>query len=88
MNDKELNIAFDNLEINEKRNAYNEEILKLFEMLKTLSGEGFNKKIWNYNSNEDYYLSEEEYLSHEYQNILELRNIILTCIANLKKVDK
>lgn len=83
MDKQELKQAFDNLDLNQKRNAYNEEILKLFELFRdycNMESTISNLPLYNYNIYNDEFLEEDEVLSKEYLNILYLRELILTTL--------
>lgn len=82
-----LVVAFSNLNSNDKRNSYNEEILRIYELLKTYFDENnCNYKVHNYNSNEESEISEDEFLINEYKNILVLREMIINCIFMKKNI--
>lgn len=87
MDEENMYIAFRNLEINEKRNLYNEEVVKLYELLKNINGNSTEQSsvLRNYNINTDSGLTEEEYLSYEFENIIKLREQIIKYIASKNK---
>lgn len=84
MENQNLNEAFKNLDTNEKRNEYNAEISKIYEILKVIiSAKGYKevKNLRNYDVEEDRNLTEDEFLAYEYQNILLFRDLLLTILA-------
>ena len=93
MDEENMYIAFRNLEINEKRNLYNEEVVKLYELLKNINGNSTEQSsvLRNYNINADSELTEEEYLSYEFENIYlgsELeKGVYITHYTNLNNND-
>lgn len=87
MEKDDLIAVFSNLETNDKRNSYNEEILKIYELLKSafnFSGNNPNFTLHNYDSNKEENISEDEFLINEYRNVLMLREMIINCMI-LKK---
>lgn len=83
-NVRELSAVFSNLNINSKRNVYNQEKLKLFELLRIIINVNLDDIVTNfrnYDQNDDSYFDEGEYLELEYQNLLLLREILLFYIA-------
>lgn len=82
----ELVEAFLNLDINDKRNEFNIEIIKIFEILKEFMNIDTTYKLCNYNKNVDSILNEDNYLALEYQNIMKIRQYILEATTvNLEK---
>ncbi len=84
MEKEEIKQAFEQLSLNEKRNVYNEEILKIFEIFRTYcNAEDIisSQQLYNYNIYNDDSLTEEELLTKEYLNILYLRELILACLS-------
>lgn len=84
MEKEELKLAFKELSLNDKRNIYNEEILKLFEIFRTyFNAEQLisSQELYNYNVYNDEFLDEEKLLEKEYLNILCLREVILTSVT-------
>lgn len=80
MEENNLMEAFTNLNINDKRNSYNEELLKLYELLKSgfeLNMADNSNALYNYNRNTDSELSEGDYLIREYKNILLIRQLFI-----------
>lgn len=81
MKSDSLITTFKSLDYNNKRNAYNTEIQKIFELLKHLNLIDKDDCIYNYNSNTDSILSEGEYLTFEYKNILSIRQKLISYIV-------
>ena len=77
----ELIDAFSNLNTNNKRNTYNNEIIKLFEILKEYMRLNTTDELYNYNSYMHSILDEDNYLVLEYQNIMKIRQYVLNAIA-------
>ena len=76
-------IGFSNLNTNDKRNSYNEEILKIYELLKSgfdIGENDSNFTLYNYDSNNEQDFSEDEFLTNEYRNILLIREMVINCL--------
>jgi len=87
MEKNNLIIAFSNLDINDKRNSYNEELLRIYELLKSSFNNIENDprfQLHNYDSNYEHNLSEDEFLTNEYKNILMIREMIINYIIMKK----
>lgn len=86
MDKQELLLAFSNMDINDKRDCYNEEILKMFELLKLYFDDSrdYDLSIDNYNFNKDFLLNEDEYLTKEFKNILTIQEFIIYSISAKK----
>lgn len=80
-----LKNAFNNLDIEDKKNKISDELLFIGELIKKLQtyyGIEPNFKIKNYNINEK--SSEEEYLTFIYEDIFEIQKQLLTIITNIQ----
>lgn len=80
MEHEELIATFFNMDITDKRNAYNEEILRLYETIKSFFNYNnqMEDKLYNYHISNDKYLNEEEYLTKEYENLIKIRELFLS----------
>lgn len=81
----ELFDKFKNLGLNDKRNEFNQEMLKIFalisEITKSKGYQGEIVNIINYNLAKDQGMSEDEYLSLQYQNLINIRKSIINYIS-------
>ena len=76
---------FEKLSNNDKRNVFNEEMIKIFEFLKTISinSEKINElSISNYNSNTEKSISEDEFLCKSYKNLINIRKALIEYTTN------
>ena len=83
--ENELYEKFNKLGLNDKRNEFNQEIIKIFELVNEITiAKGFqNEKtnIINYNIVKDQSISEDQYLFYQYQNLINIRKTIINYIS-------
>lgn len=83
--ENELYEKFKKLGLNDKRNEFNQEMIKIFILINQITkSKGFtedNTNIINYNSAEDKKISEDEYLFYQYQNLINIRKSIINYIS-------
>lgn len=82
---KELIEKYEKLSLNEKRNELNQEMIKISEIFIQLSrSKNYpinDFSLINYNSASKKYINETEFLNMSYQNLMNIREIILNYIT-------
>lgn len=81
----ELKTAFDNMELDDKKNKLNEELLVIGELIKKIEsfyGIDSDFKIKNYDIKSQ--LRDDELLTFLYEDVFEIQRQLLLIIANLK----
>lgn len=75
---------FNKIGLNDKRNEFNQEMLKIFELVNQITkAEGFEndkENMINYDVIKDKTISEDEYLFYQYQNLINIRKAIINYI--------
>ena len=88
MVESELFIKFEKLSTNDKRNAFNEEMIKIFGLLTAITKiketETENLNISNYNSNTEKSISEDEYLVKAYKDLINIRKVLINYISTIE----
>lgn len=83
--EQELYEKFKKIGLNDKRNEFNQEMIKIFTLINQITEiKGFeseNEKLINYNIKEDKSISEDEYLFYQYQNLINIRKAIINYIS-------
>ena len=85
MIENELFSKFENLSTNDKRNVFNEEMIKIFELLKAITSNHEyvnNLNVSNYNPNTENIISEDEYLFKAYKDLINIRKILIEYVTN------
>lgn len=81
----ELYEKFVKVGLNDKRNIFNQEMVKIFELLNQVTNAtGYEKevaKIINYDINKDKKISEDEYLFYQYQNLINIRKLVINYLS-------
>ena len=89
---EEMMRLYDNLSLNDKRNELSSLFVKTSEIVNTLlkmENIENNLKIKNYDTNEDFNLSEENMYTYFYEDMWNIKNKLLTLlIFNSSKNDK
>jgi hypothetical protein len=84
MNNEKLLKAFNQLDINNKRNKISDELIIIGELINTMEknkGVPSNLKIKNYDQNNDSNMTEDEILSFFYEDIFNIENELLTMMS-------
>lgn len=83
--ENELYEKFNKIGLNDKRNEFNQEMIKIFELVNEITkAKGYQNdisKIINYDSIRDESMSEDEYLFYQYQNLINIRKTIINYIS-------
>ncbi len=83
--ENELYEKFNKIGLNDKRNEFNQEIIKIFELVNMITkAKGYQNdiaKIINYDSIRDESMGEDEYLFYQYQNLINIRKTIINYIS-------
>lgn len=82
--------AFNHLDVNNKRDKLNRELLVIGEYIKVIEENlGLENKIdlYNYNSKEDDVLSEDEFLTSTYQDVFNIERELIT-LAKMTSKDE
>ena len=83
--ENELYEKFNKIGLNDKRNEFNQEMIKIFELVNLITkAKGYQNdiaKIINYDSIRDESMSEDEYLFYQYQNLINIRKTIINYIS-------
>lgn len=76
---------FEKLSINDKRNKFNEEMIKIYELIVAVTKtQGYTEelsKINNYNPTEHNKLTEDEYLLMIYKDLINIRKVLVNYIG-------
>ena len=71
--------------LNDKRNIFNQEMAKIYELLNQVTNavcfEKDATKIINYDVTNDSKISEDEYLFYQYQNLINIRKLIINYLS-------
>lgn len=83
--ENELYEKFNKLGLNDKRNEFNQEMIKIFELVNQITiAKGFKKdtaNIINYDIAKDQSMSEDKYLLYQYKNLINIRKSIINYIS-------
>ena len=83
--ENELYEKFNKVGLNDKRNIFNQEMIKIFELVNQVTNaKGYEKelaKIINYDITKDMKISEDEYLFYQYQNLINIRKLIINFLS-------
>ena len=83
--ENELYEKFNKLGLNDKRNEFNQEMIKILELInhitKTKGYENDMVKTINYDIIKDKSMSEDEYLFYQYQNLINIRKTIINYLS-------
>lgn len=83
--ENELYEKFKKIGLNDKRNEFNQEMIKIFTLVNQITkAKGYENdvaNIINYNAVEDKTMSEDEYLFYQYQNLINIRKAIINYIS-------
>lgn len=83
--ENELYEKFNKLGLNDKRNEFNQEMIKIFELINQITiAKGFQNdtaNIINYDIEKDQSMSEDEYLLYQYKNLINIRKVIINYIS-------
>lgn len=83
--ENELYAKFNKIGLNDKRNVFNLEMIKLFEIINMITNvKGYhsdNVKIINYDLIKDKSMSEDEYLFYQYQNLINIRKALINYVS-------
>lgn len=81
----ELYEKFVKVGLNDKRNIFNQEMAKIYELLNQVTNAmGYEKdvtRIINYDVTSDSKISEDEYLFYQYQNLINIRKLIINYLS-------
>ena len=81
----ELYEKFKKIGLNDKRNEFNQEMIKILEIINQITKvKGYENdmtKIINYDIIKDQTMSEDEYLYYQYQNLINIRKSIINYIS-------
>ena len=83
--------AFSHLDVNNKRDKLNRELLAIGEYIKVIEKNlGLENEIdlYNYNSKEDDVLSEDEFLISTYQDVFNIERELITLAKMTEKEEK
>jgi len=83
--ENELYEKFNKIGLNDKRNEFNQEMIKIFELINQITtAKGFQNDITNiinYDIIKDKSMSEDEYLFYQYKNLINIRKAIINYIS-------
>ena len=83
--ENELYEKFNKIGLNDKRNEFNQEMIKILELVNQIKkAKGYEKdivKIINYDIIKDKSMSEDEYLFYQYQNLINIRKSIINYLS-------
>ena len=82
--EQKLQVAFQTLNTNDKRDVFNQELFRIYSLFNNLIQNNTidqKKDFRNYDSIKDQEISEDEFLNYEYQNVQMIRELILIYIA-------
>ena len=83
--ENELYEKFNKLGLNDKRNEFNQEMIKIFELINQITiAKGFQNdaaNIINYDIEKDQSMSEDEYLLYQYKNLINIRKVIINYLS-------
>ena len=83
--ENELYEKFNKIGLNDKRNEFNQEMIKILELVNQITkAKGYEKdivEIINYDIIKDKSMSEDEYLFYQYQNLINIRKSIINYLS-------